>query len=62
MTKDGEPLTVRLASSARERKQLNNDYFNCLWEIVPEVIDAVKDVNEKSIDKGRKRERSAATG
>ncbi|GGU53475.1 hypothetical protein GCM10010211_17760 [Streptomyces albospinus] len=54
MTKDGEPVTVRLVFTTRERKPLNKNYFNYLWKDALEAIGAIKAVNGKPVGKGRK--------
>ncbi|MER7988388.1 hypothetical protein ABTY53_22785 [Streptomyces noursei] len=61
MTKDGEPATVRLVFTTRERKPLNKDYyFNYRWKDALEAIGAIKPLNNRPVGKGRKG-KSAAT-
>lgn len=54
MAKDGEPVTVRLVFTTRERKPLNKNYFNYLWKGGLEAIGAIKALNDKPVGKGRK--------
>ncbi|MFD8569585.1 tyrosine-type recombinase/integrase [Streptomyces sp. NPDC059639] len=54
MTKDGEPVTVRLVFTTRERKPLNKNYFNYFWKGALEAIGAIKALNDKPVGKGRK--------
>ncbi|MGW6405273.1 tyrosine-type recombinase/integrase [Streptomyces sp. NPDC055134] len=54
MTKDGEPMTVRLVFTTREHKPLNKNYFNYLWKAALEAIGTIKALNDKPVGKGRK--------
>ncbi|WP_179889485.1 tyrosine-type recombinase/integrase [Streptomyces sp. st115] len=54
MTKDGEPVTVCLVFTTRERRPLNKNYFNYLWKSALEAIGAIKALNDKRVGKGRK--------
>ncbi|NEB76424.1 tyrosine-type recombinase/integrase [Streptomyces sp. SID14478] len=54
MTKDGEPVTVRLVFTTRERKPLNKNYFNYLWKGALEAMGAITALNDKPVGKGRK--------
>ncbi|WP_405500913.1 hypothetical protein [Streptomyces anulatus] len=53
MTKDGEPVTVRLVFTTRERKPLNKN-FNYCWKGTLEAIGAITALNDKPVGKGRK--------
>ncbi|KOU01067.1 hypothetical protein ADK86_12930 [Streptomyces sp. NRRL F-5755] len=54
LEKDGEPVTVRLMFTTRERKALNKNYFNSLWKAALEAIGAIKAANDKPTGKGRR--------
>ncbi|MCZ1015363.1 tyrosine-type recombinase/integrase [Streptomyces noursei] len=54
MTKDGEPITVRLVFTTRERKPLNKNYFNYLWKDALEAIGEIEALNDNPVGKGRK--------
>ncbi|EGJ77878.1 putative phage integrase family protein [Streptomyces sp. Tu6071] len=57
MTKDGEPVTVLLMFTTRERKPLNKNYFNYLWKSALEAIGVIKTLNDKPVGRGRKWEK-----
>ncbi|UQA95882.1 tyrosine-type recombinase/integrase [Streptomyces halobius] len=54
ITKGGDPVTVRLVFTTRERKPPNKNYFNYLWKGALEAIGAIKAINDKPVGKGRK--------
>ncbi|MFD9905686.1 tyrosine-type recombinase/integrase [Streptomyces sp. NPDC059063] len=54
MTTDGDPVTVRLVFTTRERKALNKNYFNYHWKSALEAIGVVKALNDKPVGKGCK--------
>lgn len=55
--RDGEPVTVRLMFTTRERKALNKNYFNYLWKAALEAIGVIQALNDKPAGRGRKWEK-----